>query len=73
MPVSKDKRQKALTATEFRYLAERHQHAAKMMQAKIMGDEGPFLTLAESVTLMGHLSDSETCLAAAHQIEEKSE
>lgn len=71
MPVGKDKKAKALSALEFRYLAERHQHEAKKMQDRVFGDEGRLFTLAEAATLMGHLSDSETCLAAATQIDEK--
>lgn len=71
MTVGKDKKQRALTATEFRYLAERHQHAAKQMQDRVFNDEGRLFTLSEAHDMMGHLSDAETCLAAAGHLDTK--
>ena len=71
MTVSKDKKQRALTATEFRYLAERHQHTAKHMQDRVFNDEGRLFTLVEASEMMGHLSDAETCLAAAGHLDAK--
>ena len=46
---------RALSAEEFRYLAQRHQHEAKSIQTKVTADEGRVFCLQEAEDMTAHL------------------